>query len=200
MPQIITSLLQHLHLLRNNLCLVPLGIEMYLVAGYTSFHSGGDGCQVLHSGHIGLGESDDLAVVIYEFSWRLAVFAFHLFAELGRTLDQAILPTGAVKYDMCVEVRLPFLCGTVVMTFVEVDMELNRSYAEFLTAEFPELLSLLHCGIFPDYQHCLLQRRSGGLHPLPCDFGICCLDSGEGFGNVFVDDGFIEVRHLRYDV
>ena len=81
MPQIITSLLQRPHLLRDHLCLVPLSIEMYLVAGYTSFHSGGDGCQVLHSGHIGLGEPDDLAIIIYEFSWRLAVFAFHLFAE-----------------------------------------------------------------------------------------------------------------------
>ena len=45
------------------------------------------GKTVYHPGHIGLGEPDDLAVVIYEFSWRLAVFAFHLFAELGRTLD-----------------------------------------------------------------------------------------------------------------
>ena len=111
-----------------------------------------------------------------------------------------MLPTGAVKYDMCVKVRLPLLCGTVVMTFVAVDMELDRSYAEFLPAEFLELLNLLYCGIIPNHQHSLLQRRGGGLHPLPGDFGICCLDPGEGFGDVFVDDGFIEVRHLRYDV
>ena len=111
-----------------------------------------------------------------------------------------MLPTGAVKYDMCVEVRLPFLCSTVVVTFVAVDMELNRSYTEFLTAEFPELLNLLHRGIFPDYQYSLLQWRGGRLHPLPGDFGICCLDPGEGFGDMFVDDGLIEVRHLRYNV
>ena len=86
------------------------------------------------------------------------------------------------------------------MTFVAVDMELDRSDAEFLTAEFPELLDLFHCGIFTDYQHRLLQRRGGGLHLLPGDFGIFCLDPGEGFGDVFVDDRFIEVRHLRYDV
>lgn len=111
-----------------------------------------------------------------------------------------MLATSAVKNDMCVKVRLPFLCGTVVVTFVAVDMELDRSYAEFLPAEFPELLDLFHCGIFPDYQHGLLQWRGSGLDPLPGDFGICCLNPGEGFGNVFVDDGFIEVRHLRYDV
>ena len=111
-----------------------------------------------------------------------------------------MLPTGAVKDDMCVKVRLPLLCGTVVMTFVAVDMELDRSYAEFLPAEFLELLNLLYCGIIPNHQHSLLQRRGGGLHPLPGDFGIFCLYSGEGVGNVFVDDGFIEVRHLRYDV
>ena len=111
-----------------------------------------------------------------------------------------MLPTGAVKYDMCVKVRLPLLCGTVVMTFVAVDMELDRSYAEFLPAEFLELLNLLYCGIIPNHQHSLLQRRGGGLHPLPGDFGICCLDPGEGFGDMFVDDRFIEVRHLRYDV
>ena len=48
-----------------------------------------------------------------------------------------MLTTSAVKYDMCVKVRLPFLCGTVVVTFVAVDMELDRSDAEFLPAEFP---------------------------------------------------------------
>ena len=111
-----------------------------------------------------------------------------------------MLTTSAVKYDMCVKVRLPFLCGTIVVTFVAVDMELDRSYAEFLPAEFPELLNLLHRGIFPDYQYSLLQWRGGGLHPLPGDFGIFCLYSGEGIGNVFVDDGLIEVRHLRYNV
>ena len=31
-------------------------------------------------------------------------------------------------------------------------------------------------------------------YPLPGDFGICCLYPGECFGDVFVDDGFIEVR------
>ena len=111
-----------------------------------------------------------------------------------------MLPTGAVKDDMCVKVRLPFLCGTVVVTFVAVDMELDRSDAEFLPAEFPEILNLLHRGIFSDYQYSLLQWRGGRLHPLPGDFVICCLDPGEGFGDVFVDDRFIEVRHLRYDV
>ena len=111
-----------------------------------------------------------------------------------------MLPTGAVKDDMCVKVRLPLLCGTVVMTFVAVDMELDRSDAEFLPAEFPELLKLLHRGIFPDYQYSLLQWRGGRLHPLSGDFGIGCLDSGESFGDTFVDDGFIELRHLRYDV
>lgn len=92
-----------------------------------------------------------------------------------------MLPTGAVEDDMCVKVRLPFLCGTVVVTFVAVDMELDRGDAEFLPAEVPELLDLFHCGIFPDYQHGLLQWRGSGLDPLPGDFGIFCLDPGEGF-------------------
>lgn len=111
-----------------------------------------------------------------------------------------MFPTGAVKYNMCVKIWLPFLCGTVEMAFVTVNMELDRSDAEFPTTEFPELLDLFHCGVLSDHQHGFLQRRGGGLHSLSGDFYVGCLDSGEGSGDVFVDDGFIEVRHLRYDV
>ena len=47
---------------------------------------------------IGLGEPDDLAVVIYEFSWRLAVFPFHLMLNEASTVQEPLDVGQAVAF------------------------------------------------------------------------------------------------------